>query len=119
MKRFGGSIALTCGILGIFAPFIDAFFALARTQDRLTIEANPFSLGFGALIFVIVMALAGFILNRQHRAFAIALMIFCFIANVPVFGVIGKTLLWCAFAGGALSLFERRKQYSGTPPKFT
>lgn len=111
MRRIGGSIALTCGILGIFAPFIDAFFALAATKDRLVIDANPYALGISAFSSVVIMLLAGTVLNRRSRIFPILVIIFSLFAAALTFGDIARALILIAGLGGLLALFGRRKTY--------
>ena len=111
MRRFGGSVSLACGILGIFAPFIDAFGALLSTRDRLVIDANPFAIAIGAFSAVVVMLLAGTILNRSSRLFPVLLIGYCVLAIAMSLGDITRFLLWAAMFGAILSLFGRRKIY--------
>lgn len=108
MKQLGGSIALICGILGIFAPFIDGFVAVVATQNGSPLEASGFVLGISALCSVVVMALAGLVLNRKSRFFGVLLIGFSVLGDALSVGNISDFLFWIAAFGGVLSLFGKR-----------
>lgn len=108
MRRIGGGIALAAGILGLFAPFLDGFFALVAADGGTPLEANAFAICIGAGSALAVMVLGALIISRSSRLFGVLLIGLCLVAVIATLGTLSRILLSIALLGGALSLIGGR-----------